>query len=384
MRESLRDLAKQYLEMVHSPRNEANRAYWARYENWNRDMQRITPKKTDHVPFVVVPDNSYYKQPLGFTLDQYYEDPLKNLEIQMKIMLYRFHNFHDNYYYTPELHLWFGVVTELSMFDTGVEFTPDREPWIARTRLEEPEDLDTLEYPDFYKSGLMPRIHEYYKIFQEELGDLLHVMFPEWVRGPFCFANHLRGIENCLVDMYTDPEFFHRMMRFITDSRIRWSDEREKFLGKKQDRCKLWNDEIDMPMLSPDNYTEFVFPYEKELSDKYGEVSYWHSCGKLDGYVEQFTKLTNLKMLHCSPWSSLDHMVDVLGDSVAIDLCLNPLSDVYEATEEQMRAKLEHIKELSARANIAVRADTFTLYGNDEASSVAKIQNWVKLAQEIL
>ena len=49
-------------------------------------------------------------------------------------------------------------------------------------------------------------------------------------------AFHIRGMENLLEDMIDDPEFTHRLMRFITDSRKKWVAERAKFLGKPVER----------------------------------------------------------------------------------------------------------------------------------------------------
>lgn len=137
----------------------------------------------------------------------------------------------------------------------------------------------------------MPFFHQTYKIFKEYTKDTkLEVMFPEWVRCPFCTVSHMKGIEDTLVDMM----LIHKMMQFVVDSNISWNEERAKFLGKPLESCKLWNDEIDGPLLSPAQYNEFVFSYEKQLNNHYGEVTYWHSCGNLNGYMEQIAQLTNL------------------------------------------------------------------------------------------
>ena len=60
----------------------------------------------------------------------------------------------------------------------------------------------------------MPKIHEFYSVMSEYAAGRLIVLFPEWVRGLFCLAVHLRGFENLLLDIITEPEYVHKLLRF--------------------------------------------------------------------------------------------------------------------------------------------------------------------------
>lgn len=380
----LKELVKRYADIVYSKENQDKKQYWDKYSNWNRDKHRLTPKKGDKIPFVIAPDNSFFAAGLGFTMNDYYECPEKYLEIQLRMQLYHHEHFPDDFYFSPELYIWYSVVTELSLFGTEIRHFEYKEPWIGGTLVKEYEDFDKLERPDFYQSGVMPFFHQSYEIFREYAQDSgLEVMFPEWVRGPFCTVSHLRGVENTLIDMMEEPEFVHKMMRFVVDSNKEWNRERAKFLGEELHSCKLWNDEIDGPMLSPAQYRDFVFLYEKELSDYYGEVAYWHSCGNLNGYMEQIAQLTNLKMFHCGPWTDYTKAIALFGDKVALDICLNPQKDIYDNDAKGMEAKLREIKKNCAGANAAVRADTFMVQG-DIHDNLRKITEFCNIARGVL
>ena len=380
-------LIDKYREIVNSPKNRARRKFWKDPENWNRDMWRGIPvPRSDGapVPFTIALDNSLWTHILGFSLKDYYSDPEIFLEVQLKKQIFSFENFDDDTYYTDELFIWFGVVTELSNLGVPIEWFDYKEGWIADTLLKDSGGLARLSPPDFRRSGLMPLIHRYYEVLSEHSRGRLRVMFPEWVRGPFCLAMHLRGVSEILIDSMVDPEFFHGLMRFVTDAKKGWDREREKLLGEKLLSCNLYNDEIDCPTLGPELYRDMIFPYEKELGDHYGRVKYWHSCGNTSIFQAQIKKLPNLGMYHCGPWSDFSRAVRVMSPDTGIDLCINPQKDVVEASEEEMRARLEEIRALGGNASYAVRADAFMVTGGYDGSILRKIKIWNRVAREVL
>jgi len=50
---------------------------------------------------------------------------------------------------------------------------------------EKKEKLASLKYPNFHKSGLMPKSHEFYEKMGELVNGRFEILFPVWVRGPF-------------------------------------------------------------------------------------------------------------------------------------------------------------------------------------------------------
>lgn len=385
MNENIVRLADKLLEIYDSPRNKANSALWQDGSSWNRDMWRGVPVKSGNgkVPFTIALDNSMMSKVMNIDLRNYYSDPKCHLENQLKMKDYHFSNWKDNHVFTDEVFIWFGVVTELSFFGSELIFFQNREAWIKEPVIKEEEDLEKLSYPDFKKSGLMPLIHRYYEEMNEALGGKLKVMFPSWCRGPFCIAAHLRGFEDFLVDMLINPDFVHKLMRFVTDSIKIWTTERLKFLNEPIAPGKLYNDEIDCPTLKPEMYKEFVLPYEIELSNFYGGIKYWHSCGNTTNFFEYIHQIPNLQMFHVSPWADEKKAAEVFGKTTALDICINPEKDVYQANEDTMTSRLEEIKKNCKGSRFAVRADAFQPVHTLEYD-LDKIGTWGRVASKVL
>ncbi len=156
--------------------------------------------------------------------------------------------------------------------------------------------------PDFYRSGLMPLAHQYYEVIGELIDNDFNVVFPEWGRRSFGVATHIRGYENFLSDMISNPKFAHRILRLITDTRKEWITERAKFLGKCKGKGNIYNDEVNCPSLSPELYEEFALPYELELSDFHGGILYFHSCGDTTKLLPLIAKINTIEMFHVGPW----------------------------------------------------------------------------------
>jgi uroporphyrinogen-III decarboxylase len=386
MKKEIRSLMNEYLDIVNSEKNQNNKKFWEKIYGWNRDMWRGIPKQGSSIPFTIAPDMSLWSKILNVDLRDYYSNPEIFLETQLKMRIYHFNNFRDNTYFSNELFIWFGVITELTFFGAKVNFYPNREAWLEGNTIKEYDNLDQIEMPNFYKSGLMPRIHKYYGVLQEYADDAdgkFRIMFPELVRGPFCIAAHLRGLENFLMDILLNPEFVHKLMRFVVDSHKQWSKERNKLLGNEIKALKLFNDEVDSSMISLDMYKEFIFPYERELAEYYGEVTYWHSCGVTDIFMEQINQLKNLRMFHCGPWTSYRKAREVFDAEVAFDICLDPQRDILEANKEQMVKKLVDIKDTLNGRRYFVRADA--LMPEKQVDFMLKdIEEWNEIALEIL
>lgn len=385
-KERINDLIERYLEIVHSPRNQENKKLWRKTDDWNRDMWRGFPqleRGAGPVPFTVSPDNSLWGKIMGVDLTKYYTDPYVYLETQLRYQLYHFENYPDNVVFTDELFIWFGVITELSFFGADIVLYSHKEPWIQGTVISDYEEVKNKDYPDFYKSGLMPRIHQYYEVFQEMARGRLKVMFPDFVRGPFCISTHLKGHNDILLDSLADPEGVSMLMRYIVESNKHWRAEREKFTGEKNTSCKLYNDEIDCPSISPRIYEELILPFETELAEHYGGISYWHSCGNTTLLLPLLKRLPNLELLHIGPWTDYALATKLFaGTDTALDICVHPQSDVLEADEARMLQKIKDIHEKCAAAAYSVRADAIMpSTGMDED---AKIRQWAQLAAKVL
>jgi uroporphyrinogen-III decarboxylase len=382
-------LIDSYLTVVESPENQARGENWesvspAAYYYW----QRIPRPTAGPLPLVVLSMNAFYHHAFGLDLEHFYTDPYTYLKGYLTACLSKFRWFQDDTYYLPEVPIWLGPSFEPSLFGKGVLYAEDQDPWIRQEPvLRVRQDLDHLEPPDFHRSGLMPIAHRMY----EEIGDIvqrrLEVRFTDWLRGPFVLAFHLRGAGNILTDMIDDPAYVHRLLRFITDARMGWSRDRAKFLGEDIGPGDLYNDEVNVPLLSPAYYREFILPYETELSEFYGEIGYWHSCGDTGPLAVAIRTIPNLKMVNISGWTDFDQAAEAYADTgLTLEANIHPLKDLQQATEDEMRRKVAYIarrrKELGINA-MFVRVDSLELLRGVE-KDIGVAQRWLEVAKDAM
>ena len=350
-------------------------AYWHGYPEEGLDC----------IPFTIELENEMWAKVFVFGLDKYYTQGLTYLTANLKMKTYRFENFSDGTPIGKAISLWMGAGFEASLFGLKQVYTKNRDPWIGREPLlRDKRDLDKLVVPDFYRASAMLRVHQMYKDMKRLLDDDFPVIMPEWCRGPFGLACHLRGMDNVVIDMQEDPGFVHALMRFTTRARKKWTKQRAEFMKVSIHGGRLSNDEVNIPLLSPQLYEKFILPYEIELSKFYGVISYWHSCGDTADLHNLIKGIPHLQMIHISPWTDLEQSVaNFAGSGIALEVVLHPLIDIQKATQEKIRSHLVHIRSVTQGISTTVRADGLQVISSVK-KDLKKIKRWVDITQSIL
>jgi len=384
---TIKKLTEEIEELIESPRNQEILKAWNPQARRTKDRWRGTPflsNKAKTVPFTVEPEIPMWAKILNFNVKEYYTNPRCYFEDNLKIMIHRFEEFQD---FTPiekTIGIWLGATFESSLFGSKTIFVEDEDPWIDREPvIKRYEDLNRLEFPDFYKSGLMPLAHRMYSEMNELAKGEYAIVFPEWRMGPFGVACALRKMENLLADILLNPEFVHKLMRFITEARREWVKERAKFLGQKVGKGDLDDDEVNSPSLSPAQYEEFILPYEKQLCKFHGGIGYWHSCGDTTELLNSIRKIPKIDMFHIGPWTDLKESKEVFGRNTALEKCLMPTADVQLASESKMEAKLDEIRGILDGTSYTVRADGLQVINSVEEDLMV-IKRWVEVARKKL
>lgn len=340
--------------------------------------------EVDTIPFTVELEIGLWSKILKFKVKEFYTNPKCYLENALKMKIYRFDEFQD---FTPVenvIRIWLGTSFESSLCGGNTIYMDDQAPWPGVDPLiNRYEDLDRLEPPDFKKSGLMPLALKMYNEIGELIGEDYNVIFPCWRRSPFGVACYLRGFENLLIDMLEKPAFVHKLMRFITDAREKWVTDRAKYLNRTVGKGDLDDDEVNTPTVSPEQYEEFILPYEQELCEFHGGISYWHSCGDTGRLLNLIRRIPQIDIFHIGPVTNYKITRGLFGNSVAFEKCLMPTMDIQLASESRMGAILEEIKNALDGTSYTVRAD-----GLDVISSVQEelntIKKWIDIAERKL
>jgi len=382
----IKRLCDRVRSLVDSDENQRRRRLWKSTAGLPNIFTRHLPKKGLSVtPFIADLDREMWAPVLGLDIEKIYVYPLAYLEFELSKKIFAFEQFCDDNPITKDITIWLGVGFLESLLGLSQEPAKNgHEPWVGkRSIIKRKEDLQSLQLPDFHRSGTAPLAHKMYSEIKAIIDDDFDVVFPEWNFGPFGIALNLRGTENFAIDMIEDPDFVYDLMKFILRAKIHWSQERARFLQEEIHSLFLCNDDVSVPMISPRGYQEFVLPYEKKMGEFHGGLDYWHSCGKIDPMVQYIKEIPNLKMIHLSPFTDLKKSVEIIGNDHIIEIVLNPIDDVEKATPLQMENKLSEIKSICEGLRFTVRADAFQVLTSVE-NDVKQIKLWIKKARKVL
>jgi len=382
----IKRLCDRVRSLVDSHENKRRLKLWRSTAGLPNIFTRYIPKENVSVtPFIADLDREMWAPVLGLSIERIYTDPYSYLEFELSKKIFAFGNFDDDNPITKNITIWLGAGFLETLL--GLEQEPAKnghEPWVGKkSTIKRKGGLQLLELPDFYRSGLAPLAHKMYSKIKEVIDDDFNVIFPEWDFGPFGIALHLRGTENLSIDTIEDPEFIHNLMEFILKAKIHWSQERAKFLETQISPLYLVNDDVNVPIISPKGYKEFVLPYEKRISEFHGGIEYWHSCGRIDPILTYIKEIPNLKMIHVSHSTDLKKSVEIIGKDNIIEIVLNPIDDVEKATPLQMENKLKEIKRVCEGLNFTVRADAFQVLTSVE-NDLKQIKLWIEKTHKLL
>ncbi len=302
---------------------------------------------TGRAPFVISPDVNFYARLFGYSLKDVFTDARAWTCFTLEQTIWNYYNLHHDNRALKKI-----IINQLgffvpSFFGMMPIYSDDAVPRIPDSIIDSRADFNKLKAADFYTSGLSPLAHQMYEETRDLLPDDFSVEFPTWITGPFGTVYHLRGALNLAMDLLKDPLFVHEMMAFVIGCMKKWLSERTRFLGLNElEPIMIGNDEVGVPMISPSMYEEFVLPYEIELSEYFGGVDYWHSCSNITPLLPMIARIPNLRMIDVGPRTKLQPAVSLFGKRPGSSIMkrINPVSEILEADEDQIRNRLLEIK----------------------------------------
>lgn len=354
-------------KIVRDPRYEELRRFWdALY----------SLKETERIPIKITLTMAFFARNLGIDLVDHYRKPEKYIEDSLKIIYFQHKEILDDRV-KEGIVINFGEAFESSLFGVKPVFKPDTDPWVGKPIIKSEEDLEKLNYPDFYESGLMPQIHEVYETAGKMVKGRIPVLFEGWNRSPWGVAVHLMGYTELLKDTIRNPDFVHKLLSFITESRIRWEREKERFLGTRIAKSSLGNDEVNAQIISPKTYEDFAHPYEKKLADFYPQgIFYFHSCGDITPFLDAIARIRGLRRLHISPVTDFKAAVEKFGRKIVFHKRMDPVADLDLCDAQTMETKIKEILKIGRRVFMEIDP------GPIQNVSVEKIKTWINVARK--
>lgn len=219
---------------------------------------------------------------VGFPIADIYEDPQKSYIAQDRtIEQYRSDG-------TP-----FYTFVSYGAWEFGgqIAWPDDRYgsgPSVARRPVQEPADVEALELPEVDTAGALPRMMEFAHLQGENDDPVAFIC-----GSPFTHAANLCGVENFLLWTVTEPDIVHKAVRLMTDHILQVAANYIRIFGEGNvlARSAAPTDGL----LSPDQFSEFAWPYLKELHTKVLDMGassiYCHICGEQNHLLEQWAEV---------------------------------------------------------------------------------------------
>ena len=194
------------------------------------------------------------------------------------------------------------------------------------------EDFDKLQPTRFF---FPEAVAEKKARIEAIIGDILPVRLVNatnnWGPSPLRSIIGFMGMENAYISMATEPEWFHKLMDFVTEDAIRlyrWEEEnghmflnngntligsgnwcftrelpRQDFTGRVRsvDTWIHMNAE-EACDISPQMFRELILPYQKRLAKEFGLI-YYGCCEPVSKFWDDgVDQIENVRKVSISPW----------------------------------------------------------------------------------
>ncbi|MDD5680188.1 MAG: uroporphyrinogen decarboxylase family protein [Candidatus Omnitrophica bacterium] len=196
-------------------------------------------------------------------------------------------------------------VVESSVLGCRIKYTEDDYPWLdlTWTPISSPQEIKDYLVPEeaeLEHLGVMPQIK---KLVTDDHGYGFKINGITNGEGPFemcCFAY---GTNNFLLLLKEDSFLAKELLEKMTQLRIRQG----KIFKRWFDRYNVTVGENNIDMISPNQFAEFVFPYDRKIFEAFPEdIPCWHTDACADRILElipeykikffEVSDTTNLKL----------------------------------------------------------------------------------------
>jgi hypothetical protein len=200
----------------------------------------------------------------------------------------------------------------------------------------------------------------------EAANEILEGIMPIKLRGygiyyaPWDQIPRFRGVENCLMDMISDPEFIHKTITKFTEIyHARYTRMEEQGLldynisdlhctppyadgipASDYDGGKIRFKDIwfrGMAQLfssaSPAMHDEFDLQYMRGMMDKCA-MSYYGCCEPLDKFIPYLKKVPNMRKIGVSPWANVRSSAEQIGGAYVFARKPNPANVARDFNKE--------------------------------------------------
>lgn len=166
----------------------------------------------------------------------------------------------------------------------------------------------------------------------------------------YCFFERmwsLRGMENALMDFYTNPDEVHRLFDALTNFYCRVIERAAKEMHANG---VFTSDDIgtqNSPFFSPEIFRTFFKPYYKRLIDTAhaNDMHFWlHTCGNIEEFIPDFIEI-GLDVLHPIQKYTMDEkkIAEKYGDKICIWAGFDVQQTIPYGTPEDVQKEIRYL-----------------------------------------
>ena len=334
----------------------------------------------------------------------------RGLERSLRVEIYQFDVLRDDHVVEPRLCTGWKVTAS----DYGVQVVQHHAQFdgkLGARRWDAPiRDLDADLHRLQQRSFAVDREATYAEVerLAQVFGDLLPIEIRGghwWTLGMTWTAIELIGLENLMLAMYDQPDGLHALMAFLRDDALAFADwlqaegllcrnDENDYIGSgsmgytrdlarpgadtvRTDHLWVLLESQETVGVGPDQFAEFIFPYQRDLAARFGKV-YYGCCEPVHSRIDVLTQLPNLARVSVSPWADERLMAAALGEQIVFSRKPNPTAVSTEVFDEV--AIFDDLRQtLAATRNCRVELimkDVHTLCEHPE-----RLPRWVELAR---
>lgn len=398
----LRDLARRVAEIADLPVMAERRRRWIEHNSL----------RSTYPMMLVFPEGSWGEILPGSAL-ACATDQARGIEWTLRARIYGFEHFQDDTVVEKE---W-GVGRGIRNSGWGLEarWIPSPDARGARRFdpvIREPADLKKLRFPDISVDDTASQ--ENLAMMQDLFGDILRVSLQGVKHISYHLMNQytaLRGLEEVMVDMYTEPRMLHDAMAFFEEGhhRILRQYVALNLLSFNNDNTyqnsggNSYTDELPLPdadparvrprdmwasaeaqemaQVSPEHHAEFILPYEKRLLAPFGLTGYG-CCEDLTRKLDWVFSIPRIRRISMSPWADVDVGAEKLKGNYIFSWKPNPAHLVGRFNPQAVQAYVRHTVEQARRHGCVLEMilkDTHTCENHPE-----RFDEWTRIAREVI
>jgi hypothetical protein len=245
----------------------------------------------------------------------------------------------------------------------------------------------------------------------DAIGDILPVhvdrapAYRMWSADLSTDLGFLRGIEHFMLDMADNPEWLHRLVKFMSDGVLKTHREAETAgdwsLLAHQNQAMPYAEELPDPAagvrgvgrrqlwtymaaqeftaVSPAMHEEFLLRYQLPILKEFGLVAYG-CCEDLTRKIDMLRRIPNLRRIAVSPFADVARCAEQIGADYVLSYRPSPADMVgYGFDPVRIRSILRRDLEVcrGTHADITLK-DVETVQHDPD-----RVRKWVALAREV-